>query len=122
MHMILHPEVKQSLTMLRYLMYTRKRLHINRRCTNLIIPLMKMSASLFVEIVLIIMISQQDNVQDIIKDFVALGFIIEVDNILSANFDYPLIQQKMDEINEKGGLEIDVKPEFMCWLWSNMVP
>ena len=48
---------------------------------------MKLSSALFSEIVLIVMITRQDDISDIIKDFVALGFIINIDNFFVESLD-----------------------------------
>ena len=40
---------------------------------------MKFTSALYAEIVLSIMISKTNEIEDIIKDFVALGFIVEID-------------------------------------------
>jgi hypothetical protein len=46
---------------------------------------MKLFSATFCELVLILMISSVDSIPDIIKDFVALGFIIEIDNQFAEN-------------------------------------
>lgn len=59
---------------------------------------------------------------DIIKDFVALGFIIEVDNVFSRNLSLPLVQKHIEIINGDGGLIIKYDPQLLQWIWSNMLP
>lgn len=48
---------------------------------------MKLIAGLYVEIVQLIMMSKTDNIEYMIKDFVVLGFIIELDNFVAMNMD-----------------------------------
>ena len=49
------------------------------------IAVMKFTASIYAEIVLTLMISKTNEIDDIIKDFVALGFIVEIDNQFATN-------------------------------------
>jgi hypothetical protein len=46
---------------------------------------MKFFSGLCVEIILIMMLAETTDVTDLIKDFVALGFIVEIDNIFAKN-------------------------------------
>lgn len=98
MHMIIHPEVKSSLQMMAFLKHNKQKRFFHRRLSAFVISLMKMTAGIFVEVIQLLMISQQDNIEDIIKDFVALGFIIELDNILAKNVSTQQYDAKIEEI------------------------
>ena len=68
--------------MISFLKYNRSEKYFDRRLTVFIIAIMKLSSGLAVEIVQLIMMSQQDNIEYMIKDFVVLGFIIDLDNFV----------------------------------------
>ena len=48
---------------------------------------MKFSSALYCETILVLMLSQVEDISDIIKDFVALVFIVEIDNIFASNLE-----------------------------------
>lgn len=100
LHMIIHAEVKQALSILRYLKYVKTAKGGKRgRLINIVLCSMQMLSPFFTEIVLILAISQTAALSMIIKSFVALGFVIRIDDMFSENFP--------DEIKETaGGLQL----------------
>ena len=98
---MVHPEVKSALQMMSFLKYNRRKKFFHRRLTAFFIVLMKLSAAVYIEILQLTMMSQQDNIEDIIKDFVVLGFIIELDNFIAANIDTSRIEAKIKELDGK---------------------
>lgn len=73
--------------MLRYLKYVKSAKGGKRgRMINILLTLMQMTSPLFAEVVLILAISKNPSQQMIIKSFVALGFVINIDNMFSENF------------------------------------
>ena len=46
---------------------------------------MKMTAALYSEIILVMLISLSNDLIEIIKDFVVLGFILEIDDYFAKN-------------------------------------
>ena len=70
---------------MKFLKYTTDEKFLLRRGTNFVIALMKLTSAVFCEVILIIMISHVDSIEDIIKDFVALEFIVEIDNYFANN-------------------------------------
>ena len=62
---------------------------------------MKLFTAIFCETILLIMVAQQSDIEDIIKDFVALGFIVEVDNVFNVlDFFEKQNEALVDEMNE----------------------
>lgn len=87
LHLIIHGEVKQALSILRYLKYVKTAKGGKRgRFINILLCSMQMISPFFTEIVLILAISQTYRLSMIIKSFVALGFVIQIDNMFSENF------------------------------------
>jgi len=64
------------------------------------IALMKLTSAIYCEVILIIMISHVDNVSDIIKDFVALGFIVEIDDMFAKNMKGICAEEIIEEFSE----------------------
>ena len=58
--------------------------------------MMKFLSSLYCELVLCIMISYQQHASDIIKDFVALGFIVEIDDTFAQNMKGYQVEEVID--------------------------
>ena len=50
-----------------------------------LIAIMKFVSAIFCEIILIIAIAHVEKINDIIKDFVAIGFIVEIDDYFASN-------------------------------------
>lgn len=85
--MIIYTEVKQALGVFRYLKYVKTAKGGKRgRFINIVLCLMQLSSPFFTEIVLIVAISQLAQLSMIIKSFVALGFVIKIDDMFSENF------------------------------------
>ena len=102
--------------MMSFLKYNKRKKYFSRRCSAFTIALMKMIAGIFVETILLVMISQSDNIEDIIKDFVALGFIIEIDNFLARNIDSKNIDEQIEQLKGKLIIEKDTKTcRRICW-------
>lgn len=85
MHLFIHPELSMALQMMKFLNYTQEQKYLQNRASCFIIALMKMLSALWCEMVLIILITMTDDIADIIKDFVALEFIVNIDDIFAAN-------------------------------------
>lgn len=62
---------------------------------------MKFTSALYAEIVLSIMISKTNEIEDIIKDFVALGFIVEIDNQFASNLKGYNVSEQIDLFRNK---------------------
>ena len=58
---------------------------MSSRVQNFLIAFMKLSSAIYCEIILVLLISHVDDTADIIKDFVALGFIVEIDDWFAKN-------------------------------------
>lgn len=73
--------------MLRYLKFVKTAPNGRRgRMVNIMLCCMQISSPIFAEIILILAISKNFKLQMIIKSFVALGFIITIDDQFSASF------------------------------------
>ena len=80
-------EASQSLNVLRYLKYVKTAKGGKRgRMINIILCSMQLVSPLCTEIVLIIAMSLTEKLSMIIKSFVALGFVIKIDDMFSENF------------------------------------
>ena len=80
MHLTILPDVKQALSIMEFMKYTEDPEFEPTRMTNFIIALMKLLSALICQTVLIIMMSSTNSISDMIKDFVAIGFVVEIDN------------------------------------------
>lgn len=84
LHMIIYGEVKQALEILRYLKYVKTAKGGKRgRFINILICSMQVISPIFTEVILQIAISQTKKLSMIIKSFVALGFVIQIDDMFS---------------------------------------
>jgi len=85
--MIIYGEVKQALSIFRYLKYVKTAKGGKRgRFINIFICLMQIISPIYTEIILQISISQTKQLSMIIKSFVALGFVINIDDMFAENF------------------------------------
>ena len=85
--MIIYGEVKQALNVLRYLKYVKTAKGGKRgRLINILLCVMQMISPFFTEVVLMLAICQNSSLPMIIKSFVALGFVIKIDDMFSENF------------------------------------
>ena len=83
MHLTNIQEVKTSLQIMEYL----KNHRVRNESMCLYICLMKYVATCLAEYCMVYVICKSDGIQDVIKDFVCLGCIIELDNLFaSTNF------------------------------------
>lgn len=96
MHLVLHPEVRLALQMMSFLKYNRLAVYFHRRFSAFLIALMKLAAGIYVEIVLLTLISKHASIENIIRDFVILGFIIELDNFTARNIDTARVDEKIE--------------------------
>ena len=87
LHMKIFDEVKQSISVMRYLKYTKSAKDGKRgRFVNFMLCTMQFISPNVTECILIIAIGQVKNLSDIIKSFVALAFVIKIDDWFSENF------------------------------------
>ena len=85
--MIIYSEVRQALSMLRYLKYVKTAKGGKRgRAINMILASMQLCSPLVTEMSLIIAISRTGDLSMIIKSFVALGFVITIDDMFANSF------------------------------------
>lgn len=87
MHLMMHPELKQAITIMKFLKYTDEPRYLKHRFITFILAEMKLLSAICCEMVLIRMIAEVDDIRDIIKDFVALGFIVQIDNYFAQNIE-----------------------------------
>ena len=87
LHMHIYPEVRTALTMLRYLKYVKTAKGGKRgRVINILLCLMQFTSPIVAECVLILAIAKTPQLQMIIKSYVALGFVTNIDNMFSEAF------------------------------------
>ena len=87
LHMIIFGELKQALSVLRYLKFVKTAQGGRRgRAINILLCSMQCISPLVAETVLMLAIAQEESLSMIIKSFVALGFVIKVDDMFSENF------------------------------------
>lgn len=87
LHMIIYGEVKQALSILRYLKFVKTAKGGKRgRFINILLCSMQMISPFVTETVLILAIGQTYQLSMIIKSFVALGFVTKIDDMFSENF------------------------------------
>ena len=74
--------------------------------TNFFIALMKLLSALVCQSVLILMMSSSSSISDMIKDFVAIGFVVEIDNQFASTMKFDgLTQEIFDEVQVKMKIE-----------------
>eukprot|EP00347_Sterkiella_histriomuscorum_P004136 403361618 len=117
LHMQLEGEIRQSLQMLNYsrlMVYNTK-----YRYPMIIVSLMQFLGSFGTEVVNIFLICQQDTVQDVIMNFIALGVIAEIDDIYAGTLYNNEIKNKL-EAGEISLLIKDHKPvqPFYASRWN----
>ena len=78
---------------------------------------MKFFSAFFCELILILMISRIKDISDIIKDFVAIGFIVEIDDYFAHNLkDFKIWETKIEKFNEE--IKYEVPSDYEQKLWS----
>ena len=80
MHLFIHPELRSALSIMKYLKYSKEAKKSPFRLINFKNPSMKLISAVYTEVILILMMSHVNDISDLIKDFVALGFIVEIDD------------------------------------------
>lgn len=83
LHLTLLPEIRQSIEMMEYISNNMDQFYGGGAGMPYIAALMKLISGLFTEIVCIILTIQAPSVDGVIKDFIAFGFIAEIDNIVA---------------------------------------
>ena len=84
------------------------------RGANFTLAFMKLFAAIYSELILILLISEINDLADIIKDFVALGFISEIDNYFAQNISNKKLLEVYEEYKENK-MEIEYKDdELWC--------
>jgi hypothetical protein len=88
LHMMIYGEVKQSISVLRYLKYVSSGNGGGKRgrTMNVLLCTMQMVAPFFTEMILILTICQTASLSAVIRSFVSLGFVIKIDDMFSENF------------------------------------
>ena len=82
-HLIILPEVVLSIEMIEFIIDGSRKHVQGKRPKLLVIALFKFISGMLAEFILMFLICQKDSIDDIIMDFVALQFIIELDNIFA---------------------------------------
>jgi len=85
MHQYINPEILISLSIMKFIIFNKNEKYKHQEYQNFFIALMKFTSAFFCEITNMLLICNTNNVPDIIKDFVALGFIVEIDNQIYNN-------------------------------------
>ena len=119
MHLFIHPELRQALTIMKFLKLTTEPRYLQGRVFNFTIALMKMTSAIYCEVILIIMISHVNDISDIIKDFVALGFIVEIDDMFAKNMKGFNVEEVVDEFKDQ--LEIVPRTTFYSKMGQDML-
>ncbi|CDW74572.1 UNKNOWN [Stylonychia lemnae] len=109
LHMQLEGELRQSLQMLNYARLMV--FHSKYRIPMIIISLMQFLGAIGTEVINIFLICQQDSVQNVIMNFIALGVIAEIDNIYAGTLYNNSSKKLIEDNDEKVNLQInDKKP------------
>ena len=83
LHLVMLTEINTSLSMLSFLKHQDEDSAVGQYAMCYQIAIMKYVACVMTELINIVIICQSDNIQDIIKDFISLGFIIELDDLFA---------------------------------------
>ena len=77
------PEIKCALTMIKIVIYQPEVFTSKQAAVlSFMIPIMKLIGGLFAELVNILLIVESEQITNVIKDFIALGIIAEIDDIM----------------------------------------
>lgn len=87
LHIQIYAEVRQSLNVLRYLKMVKTAKGGKRgRLINIVLCSMQLLSPFFTETILVLAMNRDPNLSMIIKTFVALAFVIKIDDMFSENF------------------------------------
>ena len=76
------PEIRSSVDMLRFLHKHPEKFKNNNLILAMIITSLKYFAGVLTEFINIMKMGQADNIDDVVKDFIAFGIIVEIDNMM----------------------------------------
>ena len=96
LHLQLEGEIRQSLLMLNYARLHTK--HRKQRIPMLIVSLMQFSGAFGTEIINIILICNQDGVQDVLMNFIALGVIAEIDDYYAGTLYKNAVKDRIEDV------------------------
>lgn len=106
MHLFIHPELRSALSIMKYLKYSKEAKKSPFRLINFKNASMKLISAVYTEVILILMMSHVNDISDLIKDFVALGFIVEIDDQFAQNMSSINGELLIEECKEKVIIEV----------------
>ena len=82
LHITIMPEVYCSINLMRFVRNNPKGFYGKQSFFPFLVALMKMTAGIMTEYSCIFIIVQSSNIENVIKDFIAFGFICEIDDLI----------------------------------------
>jgi hypothetical protein len=84
--MIIMPEVRNSLQLIRYALLNQSSFKGRGDIFSVSILFMRLYANFFTEFLNVYKMSQTSSVEDVVKDFIAFGIISEIDVVIAGSF------------------------------------
>lgn len=82
LHMSIMPEINCAINLMRFIRNNPQAFYGHYSFFPFLIALMKLTAGLLTEITNILIITKSINIENCIKDFIAFGFICEIDDLM----------------------------------------
>lgn len=87
------PEIRSALSMMKYIKnFRHKFLRVNT-LYPWFMALLKLLGGVLTELINIYIIIQAESIEDVVKDFIALGIIAEIDNLMSLSIKETLVSE-----------------------------
>ena len=104
LHRVSYDKFQYAIKLLTYLKRVKGK-HDKGKCINVLLCCMHLLSPVIGIFAIVITGSQEKKLSMIVKNFVSLGFILQIDNMFSSCLPID-IQQCVDKINDKGGLKM----------------
>ena len=95
LHILILREVQDAMQMLRFAKKLPTRFSDQRFSYPMLIGMFKMTGGLLCFITNIFVMLRSDNIEDVVKDFVALGIIAEIDDLMAQTLDGVTLDRKL---------------------------
>ena len=118
LHMQIEPEVFQGIQMIKFALFRCNNFRL--RSFQILVAVMQLSGALFTEYINMLLICEQDEVKNIVMNFIQFAAIAQIDDLYSQSlknsFLRTLVQQtslNFQSINNKGFKQLDLNKRFL---------
>ena len=95
--MTIVPEIRIGFGMMRYVVLYPGQFHEAGSLFALLVCALKVLGAFYAELINIWKMGQQDNIEDIVKDFIAFGIIAEIDNVVARGIKDLDVEKQINE-------------------------